>query len=282
VYQEPRYRSSVVYPGDPRRSRNTVRALAAHVNWEIVAGFVIVLGFLSYVLATGNDVWRVPGTILLVLVGWIFSLCLHEFAHAATAFIAGDRSDTTATYLSFNPLKYLHPVLSILLPVVFILLGGIGLPGGAVYLRRDLVRSRGWQSAISAAGPLMNVLVLVVIAIPFALGVFGDPFRSRSLLAEALGLLAFFQAAATVLNLLPIPGLDGYGIIEPWLPYSWRAALAPFRGYGILILFVLLWTLPQFNELYFSSVTNLMAAVRVDPVWFARGYDTFNAIRPQL
>ena len=146
MYQEPRYRSSVVYPGDPRRSRNTVRALAAHVNWEIVAGFVIVLGFLSYVLATGNDVWRVPGTILLVLVGWIFSLCLHEFAHAATAFLGGDRSDSTATYLSFNPLKYLHPILSILLPVVFILLGGIGLPGGAVYLRRDLVRSRGWQS----------------------------------------------------------------------------------------------------------------------------------------
>jgi len=278
VYQEPRYRSSVLYSGDPRRSRNTARALAAHVNWEIVAGFVIVLGFLCYVLATGNDIWRVPGTILLVLVGWIFSLCLHEFAHAATAFIAGDRSDSTATYLSFNPLKYLHPILSILLPVVFILLGGIGLPGGAVYLRRDLVRSRGWQSAISAAGPAMNVLTLIVIAIPFALGV----LDAHPLLAAALGLLAFFQAAATVLNLLPIPGLDGYGIIEPWLPYSWRAALAPFRGYGILILFVLLWTLPQFNELYFTSVTNLMAAVRIDPSWFALGYRTFDAIRPHF
>jgi Zn-dependent protease len=278
VYQEPRYRSSVLYSGDPRRSHNTARALAAHVNWEIVAGFVIVLGFLSFVLATGNEVWRVPGTILLVIVGWIFSLCLHEFAHAATAFLGGDRSDSTATYLSFNPLKYLHPILSILLPVVFILLGGIGLPGGAVYLRRDLVRSRGWQSAISAAGPAMNVLTLVVIAIPFALGV----LDAHPLLAEALGLLAFFQAAATVLNLLPIPGLDGYGIIEPWLPYSWRAALAPFRGYGILILFVLLWTLPQFNELYFTSVTNLMAAVRIDPIWFALGYSTFNTIRPHL
>jgi len=278
VYQEPRYRSSIAYPGDPRRSRNTVRALAAHVNWEIVAGFVIVLGFLSYVLSTGNDVWRVPGTILLVLVGWIFSLCLHEFAHAATAFLAGDRSDTTATYLSFNPLKYLHPVLSILLPVVFILLGGIGLPGGAVYLRRDLVRSRGWQSAISAAGPLMNVLTLVVIAIPFALGV----LDAHPLLAAALGTLAFFQAAASVLNLLPIPGLDGYGIIEPWLPYSWRAALAPFRNYGILLLFVLLWTFQPFAVLYFSTVYNVMSAVRIDPDWFALGYRTFDAIRPHL
>jgi Zn-dependent protease len=278
VYQEPRYRSSVLYPGDPRRSRNTARALAAHVNWEIVAGFVIVLGFLCYVLATGNEVWRVPGTILLVIVGWIFSLCLHEFAHAATAFLGGDRSDSTATYLSFNPLKYLHPILSILLPVVFILLGGIGLPGGAVYLRRDLVRSRGWQSAISAAGPAMNVLTLIVIAIPFALGV----LDTHLLLAGALGTLAFFQAAAIVLNLLPIPGLDGYGIIEPWLPYSWRAALAPFRGYGILILFVLLLTFSTFNAWYFNSVFGVMGIARIDRFYFDIGYSAFDAIRPHL
>lgn len=276
MYRDPYSRSSVIYPGDPRRSRNAVRAIASYVNWEFVAGFALVLGFLVYVLATGNEVWRVPGTIAFVLVGWIFSLCLHEFAHAATAFLGGDHSDSTASYLSFNPLKYLHPVLSILLPVLFILLGGIGLPGGAVYLRRDLVRTRGWQSAISAAGPLMNILVLVAIAIPFALGVLDN----YPLLAGALAVLAFFQAAAVVLNLIPIPGLDGYGILEPWLPRNWRATLAPFYSYGYMILFVLLWVLPIFGQLYFTGVFNVMRLTHIDTAYFAYGYSAFDVLHP--
>ena len=103
----------------------------------------------------------VPGTVGFIVFGWVFSLCLHEFAHAATAYLGGDHSDSTRSYLSFNPLKYLHPVFSIVLPLVFILLGGIALPGGAVYLNRNLVRSRGWQSAISLAGPLMNAVIAI-------------------------------------------------------------------------------------------------------------------------
>jgi Zn-dependent protease len=254
-----------------------LRAIAAYVNWEIVAGFVVLLGFFGFVLWTDNPVWRIPGTIGFVVVGWIFSLCLHEFAHAATAFIGGDRSDGTASYLSFNPLKYLHPVLSILLPVVFILLGFIALPGGAVYLNRNMVRNRGWQSAISAAGPLMNLLFLVLTAIPFALGL-ADPV-THPMLAGALGVLAFFEAAAVILNLLPIPGLDGYGILEPWLPYSWRSALAPFRGYGFMILVLILFFLPGAQLLYQTTIFNVLLAAHVDLFAVGAGFQAFQVFR---
>lgn len=74
------------------------------------------------------------GVFLLVVFGWIISLCLHEFSHAYVAWRAGDHEVEVRGYLTLNPLKYSHPVLSIGLPLVFIALGGIGLPGGAVYV----------------------------------------------------------------------------------------------------------------------------------------------------
>jgi len=69
-------------------------------------------------------------TFLVVIVGWVFSLCLHEFSHALVAYYGGDTSVREKGYLTFNPLKYTHPVYSILMPMIFLLLGGIGLPGG--------------------------------------------------------------------------------------------------------------------------------------------------------
>src|SRR5579884_1761623 len=64
------------------------------------------------------------GVLLLVLGGWIVSVCFHEFAHAYAAFRAGDRSVEARGYLTLNPFKYTHPVLSILLPLVAIVGGG--------------------------------------------------------------------------------------------------------------------------------------------------------------
>ncbi len=71
-------------------------------------------------------------TFLIVLAGWIFSLSLHEFAHALVAYYGGDKTVKDKGYLTFNPLKYTHPMLSIVFPIIFLMMGGIGLPGGAV------------------------------------------------------------------------------------------------------------------------------------------------------
>ena len=76
-------------------------------------------------------------TFAIVLVGWVFSLCLHEFSHALVAYYGGDTTVREKGYLTFNPLKYTHPVYSIVLPLLFLVMGGIGLPGGAV-VHRDV------------------------------------------------------------------------------------------------------------------------------------------------
>ena len=83
-------------------------------------------------------------TFIVVLIGWVFSLTLHQFSHAMVPYRGGDFTVREKGYLTFNPLKYTHPVYSILLPVVFLLLGGIGLPGGAVYIETWRLYSRKW------------------------------------------------------------------------------------------------------------------------------------------
>src|SRR4028118_1839319 len=97
-------------------------------------------------------------TFIIVLAGWIFSVCLHEWAHAFVAYQGGDTTVKDKGYLSFNPLKYTDPFLSIVVPIAFLLLGGLGLPGGAVYIERHRLRSKWWDTLVSLAGPAINVV----------------------------------------------------------------------------------------------------------------------------
>jgi Zn-dependent protease len=272
VYQLDPFSSPVV--SARRRSPHPLRDIAGAVNWEIVAGFVIVIAFFAVVLWLGDARWTIPGTVGLVIAGWIFGVCLHEFGHAATAYLGGDTSDGTISYLSFNPLKYLHPVLSVLLPVLFIVLGGLPLPGGAVYVRRDLVRNRGWQSAISLAGPVMSLLFGVVLALPFLVA--KDTFFAHQALVNALALMIFLQIGSVLFNLLPIPPLDGYGVISPWLPRDVQQIASAFLGYGIFLVFALFLFVPALNAAFFDTVFGLVAHLGIDPYSIIFGLQTFD------
>ena len=83
---------------------------------------------------------------VIVTILWVFSVCLHEFGHAWVADKGGDHTVREKGYLTMNPLQYTDPLFSLVLPVVFLLMGGIGLPGGAVYINHQLLRSRGWDT----------------------------------------------------------------------------------------------------------------------------------------
>ncbi len=175
-----------------------------------------------------------------VVAGWVVSLCLHEFAHAATAYAGGDRSAVIAGYLDLDPMRYADPLLSIVLPLVYILIGGFGLPGGAVIINDRQLRSRGWMSAVSAAGPAMNLLCLALLA-----ALYQGVLRGGTVdLAFGVGVLALFQATAIILNLLPFPGLDGFGILRPFLSPRAAAQATQIGGAAFLVLFLLLWLTP--------------------------------------
>jgi Zn-dependent protease len=271
LLERPRQDLLLDYGRPPRQTRSPLGLIVRSVNWEIVAAFAILFGFSIWLLLQNQPSLVIPGTLGVVLVGWVFSLCLHEFAHAATAVFGGDTSPSTLRYLSFNPLRYLNPLLSIVLPVLFIFLGGIALPGGAVYLRRDLVRSNLWQSAISLAGPLLNALIFLGLVLPFRLGLLdGHPE-----LAWAFALLAFFQAFAVILNLLPIPPLDGFGVVAPWLPRELVQAALSFSMFGMIIIFVLLWYVAPISQAFFNLLDSLLALAGIDPEFARIGFANF-------
>jgi Zn-dependent protease len=175
------------------------------------------------------------GVFLLVLAGWVVSVCFHEFAHAYTAYRAGDRSVEAAGYLTLNPFKYAHPLLSIVIPLVFIVQGGIGLPGGAVYLHRHAFRKKWMQSVAAAVGPLTNAVFAVVLLLLAKSHTDGSHARFW----WGLAFLGFLQVTAALLNLLPVPGLDGYAIIEPYLdPVTVQGAekIKPWGMIGVIVL----------------------------------------------
>lgn len=210
------------------------------------------------------------GVFCLVIGGWVVSLCLHEFAHAYTAYRAGDRSVEAAGYLTLNPLKYAHPFLSIVLPLVFIAQGGIGLPGGAVYLHKHDFRSRGMQSLAAAAGPLSNVAFATIVL----LIAHGHDNGEHLHFWSGLAFLGFLQISAAVLNLLPIPGLDGYAIIEPYLSADSTRTFEPIKPWGMLGVFVLL-QIDRINTWFFDLVERLYDLTGAPRAFWALGYELF-------
>lgn len=233
----------------------------------VFVGIVAVMAVTGWATWTGFAEQPGVGVFLFVTAGWVVSLCLHEYGHARTALHSGDITVGAKGYLTLNPLKYTHPVYSFVMPVVFILLGGIAMPGGAVFIDRSRIRGRWRHSAISAAGPAVNALCALVCLVPLGVGLLdGAPIDFQNAVAY-LGLL---QVIATILNALPVPGLDGYGVVEPWLSYANRRAFAHFAPYGMMAVFILLWQ-SSVNDWFFGDVVypvvNALSGGHVANAW---------------
>jgi Zn-dependent protease len=205
-------------------------------------------GVLAWLSADAVRPLAYVGVFIFVIAGWLVSVCVHEFAHAFTAWRFGDHDVAVRGYLTLNPLKYSHPLLSLGLPVLFIALGGIGLPGGAVYVRTSWMTKR-QKTLVSLAGPATNLLFAAVLLVMTAL--LSGP--GHSVFWAGLAFLGFLQVTALVLNMLPIPGLDGYGALEPHLSPETQRALEPAKQWGFFILLILLLA-PGLNQWFWDLV----------------------------
>jgi Zn-dependent protease len=195
---------------------------------------------------------------LLVTVAWIFSVCLHEFGHAVVAYRGGDFTVKEKGYLTLNPLHYTHPIYSLLMPLLFLFLGGIGLPGGAVFINDHLLRSRGWRTATSLAGPFMNLTLILLLCLPFWAGLMDDRF------GPAVAFLIQLQICAVLFNLLPVPPLDGFHALAPWLPEDFvRGAFAKANIF-LFGLVLLLWYVPAANGAFWGLINGLCDRLGVD------------------
>lgn len=216
--------------------------------------------------ALGTGTARTAGIVLLVLGGWAIALCLHEFGHAVTAYRGGDLSVRAKGYLTLDLRRYTDPVMSLVLPLVLLALGGIPLPGGAVWINRAALRSRAIASAVALAGPLTNLALGVALTAAVALS---DPTEG---LAAGLSCLALVQVLAFVLNILPVPGLDGFGVVEPYLPASARRLAASLAWYAPLMLLVLVLGVPAAGGALFGASFAVFAGLGGDPQAAAEGF----------
>jgi Zn-dependent protease len=228
---------------------------------------ITVAGGALAAMATGPA--RTAGVVLLVLGGWAVALCLHEFGHALTAYRGGDRSVRAKGYLTLDIRRYTDPVMSLLLPLLLLAFGGIPLPGGAVWINRNALRSRAIASAVSLAGPLTNLVLGTVLITVIGIGAFPDG------LAAGLSYLALVQVLAFVLNILPVPGLDGFGAVEPYLPERARRIANTAGLYAIVALFLLIITVPAVADALFGASFALFAMLGGDPLAAAAGLREF-------
>jgi Zn-dependent protease len=187
------------------------------------------------------------GQLLILLPALLFSLTIHETAHAVTADWFGDPTARRLGRISLNPAVHIDPVGSLLLPLVGFLAGGFVFgwakpvpvnPANLKNHRRDFL-------VIAAAGPASNIFLAVAAslllgAVPDGLGAIGG----------ATGVLATFgftmlqlNVLLAVFNMLPVAPLDGGNVLAGLLPESLAAGYDRLvRPYGFIILMVLMAT----------------------------------------
>jgi len=124
------------------------------------------------------------------------------------------------------------------------------LPGGAVYIETWRLRSRRWESAVSLAGPVANLVLAVVLSIVlhFAPAAGGGIW-------PGLGFLALLQIMAAVLNLIPVPPFDGYRVVAPFLEPDLRQRIDQASAIIMLVVFFLLWYVPFVNNIFWTAVS---------------------------
>jgi Zn-dependent protease len=262
------------FAGDPRSARPpdaSLRRKPLPPLRGVVSVSPVFLGLVALTAGSGALIFFdvVPAmvpilTVVFVTAGWITSVCVHEFGHALVAYLGGDRSVVGHGYLTLNPLLYTSMVLSVVMPIAFLLLGGIALPGAAVYINRSALRSKLWDSGVSLAGPAGTALYGLLIAIPFLVPGHLAWMGSHVSFFGALAFLGFIEAFALLLNILPIPGLDGFGVIRPWLPYAAQDLATSFGQSAIFVVFIVLWFVPSVAQAFFGVVFQISDVAGID------------------
>ncbi len=207
-----------------------------------------------------------------LLLAWILSVVLHEFAHGIVAYFGGDYTVRERGGLTLNPLQYIDPVFSLVVPAIIFIVGGVPLPGGVTYIRRDLIRNRAWQVGVSAAGPAMNFLIFLALVLPFhpSLGwIEPPPLGAGVAVSNAMlfvGAMAWLQMLSVLFNLVPVPPLDGFGIVSQFMDEETRHKLGtpPVSTTAFFIFFIMLWQAPKVMQGFHRGVSMTLDALGFD------------------
>lgn len=169
----------------------------------------------------------------------LFSVMVHEVSHGLVALKLGDTTAKDAGRLTLNPLRHLDPLGSIFLPLFLASLGApvIGWAKPVPYDPRRLKDPKRAAGLIALAGPASN-LVLALIFGSIARIFFG--IGGESVLLALINFIVVINLALAIFNLIPVPPLDGSGILFSLLPDSTLGLQDFLRRYGFVILILLI------------------------------------------
>lgn len=171
-----------------------------------------------------------------ILLGMLAGITTHEFSHALVADQLGDRRPRALGRVSLNPLRHLDP-----LGTALLLLVGIGWGKPVPVALESLRRGRTGMAFVAGAGPLANVAVALLAAFVFrAVDLTGSANGATVLVLEALSWVVVVNLLLAILNLIPIPPLDGFQFVLAVVPPRWELRILRYQWYGIAILLVLL------------------------------------------
>lgn len=174
----------------------------------------------------------------------IFAITVHEAAHGYVARHFGDNTADSLGRITLNPLKHIDPIGTLVVPVLLLLSGTGFLFGWAKPVPVDYSRLQNPKHNmrwVAAAGPLSNLAMAVFWAIAYKLSM-----SLPATLAVPLGLMGqagiLVNIVLMVLNLLPLPPLDGGRIAVSLMPNAMAYKFAQLERYGFIILLILMFT----------------------------------------
>jgi Zn-dependent protease len=216
-----------------------------------------------------------PMDIRLILVQafvMLFAITVHEAAHAWTANKMGDPTAAALGRASLNPLVHIDPLGTILFPLFLIwLTKGQGPVFGwakpVPYNPYNLRRPRKGGLWISFAGPIANILTATVAVVVYKILMlaFSGTAASSAIAKPVIGIITILYATAllnislAVFNLIPIPPLDGSGILAGLLSEKAAASYERLRPYGFLVLLLIMYT--GMLNLIFSPIRNFVSSL---------------------
>lgn len=179
---------------------------------------------------------------------FLFCLCLHEFAHAWVATWLGDSTPKDSGRLTIQPMAHADVVGTLLLPSICIYYGlpFFGWAKPVPVDARNFKNPRRDMALVAGAGPLMNLILAAIMAGVLGIAVRTDWVVSGLSLSESLQVLCIIGIQVNlflaVFNLLPLPPLDGFNVLQAVLPLKWAAGVYRLAPYSGIILLVLLFT----------------------------------------
>ncbi len=172
-----------------------------------------------------------PFYAIIAIIGLLFAITIHEYAHAWMANRLGDPTAKNLGRLTLNPISHLDP-----LGTLFLLIAGFGW-GKPVPYNPSNLKNDSDEIKVALAGVAANFLFALILGIPLRIATLSGITIDTNLSLSALALILEMNLVLIAFNLIPIPPLDGSKLVFPFISFNVRLS---YERIGPMILFAII------------------------------------------